>query len=59
MLSSRLLTRWRSTLMSSGGFGKKLLGWTLLILGILVLTGFDKYLEALAVDKVPDWVFSL
>ena len=59
MLSSRLLTRWRSTLMSSSGFGKKLLGWTLLILGILVLTGFDKYLEALAVDMVPDWVFSL
>lgn len=59
MLSGRLLSRWRSTLMASSGFGKKLLGWTLLTLGVLVLTGFDKYLEALAVDVVPDWVFSL
>lgn len=59
MLSGRLLSRWRSTLMSSSGFGKKLLGGTLLTLGVLVLTGFDKYLEALAVNVVPDWVFSL
>ncbi|MDQ3522077.1 MAG: sulfite exporter TauE/SafE family protein [Gemmatimonadota bacterium] len=59
VLSGRLLSRWRSTLISSGGFGKKLLGWTLLTLGVLVLTGFDKYLEALAVNVVPDWVFSL
>lgn len=59
LLSGRLLARWRSTLMSGGGFGKKLLGWSLLILGLLVLTGIDKYLEALAVSVVPEWVFSL
>jgi len=59
LLSGRLLARWRSTLMSGGGFGKKLLGWTLLALGLLVLTGADKYLEALAVDLVPAWIFTL
>jgi cytochrome c-type biogenesis protein len=59
LVSGRLLARWRTTLMSSGGFGKKLLGWTLLVLGLLVLTGGDKYLEALAVDMVPEWVYSL
>lgn len=58
-LSGRALTRWRSTLLASGGLGKKFLGWMLLLLGLLVLTGFDKVLEALAIDVVPDWVFTL
>jgi len=59
VLSDRLLTRWRPTLLSSGGRGKKLLGWMLLMLGVFVLTGFDKVLEALAVDIVPSWVYTL
>jgi cytochrome c-type biogenesis protein len=59
LASSHLLTRWRPAAISAGGLGKKILGWSLLILGILVLTGFDKYLEALAVDLVPTWVFTL
>ncbi len=59
MVSGRALTRWRSTAMSGGGIGKKVLGWMLLGLGLLVLTGADKYLEALAVDLVPAWVFTL
>jgi hypothetical protein len=42
-----------------GGRGRKLLGGTLLALGVLVLTGVDKYLEALAVDLVPARVFTL
>jgi cytochrome c-type biogenesis protein len=59
VLSVRALARWRSGLMKGGGFGKRLLGWTLLLLGGLVLTGLDKYLEAMAVQMVPDWVFTL
>jgi cytochrome c biogenesis protein CcdA len=57
--SDRLLARWRPALLTSGGRGRKLLGGTLLALGVLVLTGVDKYLEALAVDLVPAWVFTL
>lgn len=57
--SDRLLARWRPALLRSGGRGRKLLGGTLLALGVLVLTGVDKYLEALAVDLVPAWVFRL
>lgn len=57
--SDRLLARWRSRALSSGAFGKQLLGWSLLLLGVLVLTGIDKYLEAFAVSIVPTWVFSL
>lgn len=59
VLSDRLLTRWSPTLLRSGGRGKKLLGWMLVTLGALVLTGFDKYVEALAVDIVPAWVYML
>jgi cytochrome c-type biogenesis protein len=57
--SDRVLARWRPALLRGGGRGKKLLGWTLIALGFLVLTGFDKYLETLAVDLVPAWVYSL
>jgi cytochrome c biogenesis protein CcdA len=59
VVSSRVLARWRPGMMSAGGLGKKVLGATLLILGLLVLTGMDKYLEAFAVGVMPDWVFSL
>lgn len=57
--SERVLARWRPALLTSGGRGRVLLGWMLLSLGVLVLTGLDKHLEALAVDIVPAWVFTL
>jgi cytochrome c-type biogenesis protein len=59
LISGRALARWRPRLMDSGGAGKKILGWTILILGVLVLTSADKYLEALAVGMLPDWIYSL
>jgi cytochrome c-type biogenesis protein len=59
LLSGRLLARWRPGLLASGGFGKKLLGGTLALLGLLVLTGVDKVLEAYAVGIVPEWVYTL
>lgn len=59
LASARLLARWRSKGIAAGCFGKKLLGWSLLILGFLVLTGVDKFLEALAVDLVPTWVYTI
>jgi len=58
LVSSSLLSKWRPVALSAGGLGKKILGWSLLILGLLVLTGMDKYLEAWAVDLVPTWVYS-
>lgn len=59
LLSGRVLTRWRSRVVSTGEFGKKLLGGSLLVLGIMVLTGVDKILEALAVEIVPTWLYTL
>jgi len=59
LLSGRLLARWRPRMMAGGRFGKQLLGGTLLLLGLLVLSGVDKTLEALAVDWLPAWMFTL
>jgi cytochrome c-type biogenesis protein len=59
LASGALLARWRPAAMTTGGLGKKILGVSLLVLGLLVLSGFDKYLEALAVDLVPAWIFTL
>ena len=57
--SSHLLRSWRPGLMSGGQFGRRLLGGALLLLGLLVISGFDKTLEALAVHLLPDWIFTL
>lgn len=59
LASGRLLARWRPRLMASTSWGKKLLGGTLLLLGLLVLTGIDKALETMAVRALPEWVFAL
>lgn len=40
--------------MSRVDSAKKPLGWTLLLLGLLVLTGGDKVLEMLALGILPD-----
>ncbi len=58
LASGRLLRRWRGAAAGTARFGKRLLGWSLLLLGGLVLTGLDKVLEAAAVGFVPDWVYS-
>lgn len=59
LISSRLLARWRPATLSRAGSAKKLLGWTLLLLGLLVLTGWDKALETLALGILPDWAITL
>lgn len=57
--SKKALAKWRPQLMSNSGRGKKLLGLVLLGLGLLVLTGADKILEAFAVRILPEWILSL
>jgi len=59
MLSNRVLARMRPQLFSGAGRGKQFLGWMLLLLGVMVLTGLDKTLEAWAIQWLPEWVFNL
>lgn len=59
LLSGRILARWRPGVMAGGKVGKRILGTTLLALGLLVITGTDKVLEAWAVGLLPAWVFRM
>jgi len=38
----------------SGAFGKRVLGLTMLLLGVTILTGLDKALEAQLVSASPE-----
>lgn len=57
--SGKLLARAGSGAMKSARWGKKVLGGSLLLLGLLVFTGVDKILEAMAVELLPGWIFTL
>lgn len=59
LLSSRLLGRWRPALLSGAGRGKQALGVLLGLLGVAVLTGWDKRLEAWALPLLPEWAITL
>lgn len=53
MASHKALNRWRPGLLTNAQLGKKILGWVLLILGLMVISGVDKTLEALVVNALP------
>lgn len=55
LASRELLRRWRPGIRGGAAFGLRLLGGTLLLLGLLVLTGFDETPEAMAVEILPAW----
>lgn len=59
MLSRQTLLAWRTKLMSAGSTGKFVLGALLLIVGIAILTGFDKAIEAALVAASPEWLTEL
>ena len=59
VVSGSLLARLRPGLLNNAVRGKKLLGWLLLILGIMVLSGVDKMLETYALQILPDWAIAL
>ena len=57
--SGQLLQKWKPGLLNRAEFGKKLLGWTLLLLAVLVISWFDKVLETWALQILPDWAISI
>lgn len=57
--SAHLLGRVRPGALKTASTGKRVLGWTLLALALLVITGLDKVLEAWALTILPDWAVSL
>ena len=58
-ISRETLARWRNRLLAAGGGGKMLMGFMLVAIGVLILTGLDKRLEAVLVEASPAWLTEL
>ncbi len=59
VVSREAIIRWRDGLHRSGQSGKTLLGAILLVVGLLIISGADKRLEAFLVDVSPAWLTEL
>lgn len=58
-LSHATMTRIRGSLSSLGHAAKSVMGGLFVVLGMLILTGFDRKLEALLLSISPDWLTRL
>lgn len=58
-MSREALSRWRGRLLSAGATGKLVMGATLAAVGVLILTGIDRQVEAALVDVSPAWLTAL
>lgn len=59
LVSRARFQRDRTRLMEFGARGRRWMGWGLVVVGVLVLTGLDKTLEAWALDVMPEWLNDL
>ena len=59
MLSRQGMQKFRGKLLLLGEKGKQLLGMLILALGVMMLTGTDKLVEARLLDVVPEWLVRL
>ncbi|ROH86340.1 cytochrome c biogenesis protein CcdA [Pseudomethylobacillus aquaticus] len=56
LLSRQAMLRLRGKLMQAGKVGKQVMGIALLVVGLLILTGFDKSIESGLLDILPTWM---
>jgi cytochrome c-type biogenesis protein len=59
LLSRASLVRVRANLMSAGKLGKGLLGAAFIVIGIAIVSGADKRIEAALVEASPQWLTDL
>ena len=59
LLSREAVLRWRTQLIAGGAWAKTAFAVVLVFIGVLVLTGLDKRLESIVVDKSPQWLTDL
>ncbi len=59
LLSRETLMRWRNRLMSAGKGVKMAMGGVLVAVGVLIVSGLDKRLEAILVEASPEWLTAL
>src|SRR6202035_2787918 len=58
-LSRASLMHLRGRLLQTGKYGKQLLGFIMLGLGALIVTGTDKSIESWILDRTPDWLTNI
>ena len=58
-VSRQAMARWRGRLISGGKGAKVALGFLLIFLGAVIVSGFDKRLETVLVDSSPQWLTNL
>ena len=58
-LSREAMKRWRGRMLGAGQTGKRLLGGGALVVAALIVTGWDKALEAALVRASPAWLTDL
>jgi cytochrome c biogenesis protein CcdA len=58
-VSRATMIRLRGRMLSAGKLGKSILGIILVLLGLAILSGFDKSFEAWVVGIYPDWLNDL
>lgn len=58
LLSRQAMMRFGDRLLLAGQTGKKVLGALLLLVGIMIIMGWDKQLESLALDLLPEWLIN-
>ena len=59
MMSREAVARWRERLLAAGSGGKLLIGVVLVAIGVFILTGLDKRIEAALVEASPAWLTEL
>lgn len=59
LLSRSALMKMRGRMLSAGQFGKALLGVALLLIGVGIVTGADKWIETALVNASPAWLTDL
>jgi cytochrome c-type biogenesis protein len=59
LLSRATMIRVRTNLMSAGKFGKGLLGAAFIVIGVAIVSGADKRVEAALVEASPQWLTDL
>lgn len=55
LVSREALMRWRGRMLATGTTGKTVLGFVLIAIGTLILTGLDKPVEAALLQVTPAW----
>lgn len=59
LASREVLLGWRNRMMRTGKGLRALLGIALVVVGLTILTGLDKRIEATLVEAAPDWLVDL